>query len=81
MEKVQLERILKYILCCTCEITKKTNHGTAFCKYLIVIISHLEFKYGMLQAFMYNYINQNVKCKKVNILSILQQCKNPIYSF
>ena len=31
--------------------------------------------YGMLQAIMYNYVNQNVKfMKKLNILSMLQQC-------
>ena len=30
---------------------------------------------GMLQAIMYNYVNQNVKfMKKLNILSMLQQC-------
>ena len=29
----------------------------------------------MLQAIMYNYVNQNVKfMKKLNILSMLQQC-------
>ena len=70
------------IKCADCIIFVYSSYFDCFILSITLYVRYNSIQYnidllvvGMLQDIMYNYVNQNVKfMKKLNILSMLQQC-------